>query len=41
MIEIKDGGLYAVRERVNVEGAATSSNTAPGAPAPAKTAANQ
>lgn len=43
MIEIKDGGLYAVRERVNVEGAAlpaTSSNTAPGAyPAPAK--ANQ
>ena len=35
MIEIKDGGLYAVRERVNVEGAAlpqTSSNTAPGAP---------
>ena len=36
MIEIKDGGLYAVRERVNVEGAATSSN-APGAyPAPAK-----
>ncbi len=40
MIEIKDGGLYAVRERVNVEGAAlpaTSSNAAPGAyPAPAK-----
>lgn len=38
MIEIKDGGLYAVRERVNVEGAAaTSQNTAPGAyPAPAK-----
>ena len=41
MIEIKDGGLYAVRERVNVEGAAlpaTSSNTAPGAypAAPAK-----
>jgi branched-chain amino acid transport system substrate-binding protein len=39
MIEIKDGGLYAVRERVNVEGAAlpaTSSN-APGAyPATAK-----
>jgi len=39
MIEIKDGGLYAVRERVNVEGAAlpaTSSN-APGAyPASAK-----
>lgn len=42
MIEIKDGGLYAVRERVNVEGAAlpaTSSNSAPGAyPAPAKAA---
>src|SRR5215207_5140684 len=40
MIEIKDGGTYAVRERVNVEGAAlpaTSSNTAPGAP-PVKTA---
>ena len=38
MIEIKDGGLYAVRERVNVEGAAaTSQNAAPGAyPAPAK-----
>ena len=37
MIEIKDGGQYAVKERVNVEGAAlqqTSSNTAPGAPAP-------
>jgi branched-chain amino acid transport system substrate-binding protein len=36
MIEIKDGGTYAVKERVNVEGAAlpqTSSNTAPGAPA--------
>jgi branched-chain amino acid transport system substrate-binding protein len=35
MIEIKDGGTYAVKERVNVEGAAlpqTSSNTAPGAP---------
>ncbi len=41
MIEIKDGGLYAVRERVNVEGAAlpaTSSNIAPNAPpAPPKT----
>jgi branched-chain amino acid transport system substrate-binding protein len=40
MIEIKDGGTYAVRERVNVEGAAlpaTSLNTAPGAP-PVKTA---
>jgi len=33
MIEIKDGGTYAVKERVNVEGAAlSSSNTAPGAP---------
>ena len=35
MIEIKDGGLYAVKERVNVEGAAlpqTSSITAPAAP---------
>ena len=44
MIEIKDGGTYAVRERVNVEGAAAppvaSANTVPGAPAaaPAKTA---
>ena len=42
MIEIKDGGLYAVKERVNVEGAAlpqTSANTAPGAPpAPPKAA---
>jgi ABC-type branched-subunit amino acid transport system substrate-binding protein len=28
MIEIKDGGTYAVKERVNVEGAATAS-TAP------------
>ena len=40
MIEIKDGGLYAVRERVNVEGAAlpaTSSN-APDQTAPVKTA---
>jgi branched-chain amino acid transport system substrate-binding protein len=40
MIEIKDGGTYTVRERVNVEGAAlpaTSLNTAPGAP-PVKTA---
>ena len=40
MIEIKDGGTYAVKERVNVEGAAlpaTSANTAPVAPtAPAK-----
>src|SRR5215211_3937839 len=35
MIEIKDGGTYAVKERVNVEGAAlpqTSANTAPGVP---------
>ena len=33
MIEIKDGGTYAVKERVNVEGAAlSSSNPAPGAP---------
>lgn len=32
MIEIKDGGTYAVKERVNVEGAATTSvNTAPDA----------
>src|SRR5215207_994714 len=42
MIEIKDGGAYAVRERVEVEGAAapTTANTAPAsAPAaPAKTA---
>ena len=40
MIEIKDGGTYAVKERVNVEGAALA-NTAPAtAPAavPAKTA---
>jgi branched-chain amino acid transport system substrate-binding protein len=36
MIEIKDGGTYAVRERVNVEGAAApaSASAAPGAPAP-------
>jgi branched-chain amino acid transport system substrate-binding protein len=35
MIEIKAGGTYAVKERVNVEGAAlpaTTQNTAPGAP---------
>src|SRR5436190_6265181 len=41
MIEIKDGGTYAVKERVTVEGAAlpTAANTAPNAPpAPAKTA---
>jgi branched-chain amino acid transport system substrate-binding protein len=39
MIEIKDGGTYAVKERVNVEGAAppvASTSPAPGAP-PAKT----
>ena len=40
MIEIKPGGTYAVRERVNVEGAAAppvaSTSAAPGAP-PAKT----
>jgi branched-chain amino acid transport system substrate-binding protein len=37
MIEIKPGGTYAVRERVNVEGAAApvASNAAPGAPATA------
>ena len=33
MIEIKDGGTYAVRERVNVEGAALAS-TAPATTAP-------
>ena len=41
MIEIKDGGTYAVKERVNVEGAAmpTAVNAgAPAPPAPAKTA---
>jgi len=43
MIEIKDGGVYAVKEHVNVEGAAPTSaaNSAPAAPAapvPAKTA---
>jgi branched-chain amino acid transport system substrate-binding protein len=37
MIEIKDGGTYAVKERVTVEGA-TAATTAPGvAPEPAKT----
>jgi branched-chain amino acid transport system substrate-binding protein len=36
MIEIKDGGTYAVRERVNVEGAPTAANNP--APVPAKTA---
>ncbi|HEY0366471.1 MAG TPA: ABC transporter substrate-binding protein, partial [Pyrinomonadaceae bacterium] len=43
MIEIKDGGTYAVKERVNVEGAAlpaTTSNAAPGAPPAAPKAAN-
>ena len=38
MIEIKDGGTYAVKERVNVEGAAAppvaSTSAAPGAPPP-------
>jgi len=42
MIEIKDGGTYAVKELIKVEGAAlpqTSSNIAPGAPpAPVKAA---
>jgi branched-chain amino acid transport system substrate-binding protein len=40
MIEIKDGGTYAVKERVSVEGVPTASNTAPApaAPVPAKTA---
>jgi branched-chain amino acid transport system substrate-binding protein len=37
MIEIKDGGAYAVRERVNVEGAALAS-TAPATTAPATAA---
>jgi len=37
MIEIKDGGTYAVRERVNVEGAALAS-TAPATTAPATAA---
>jgi branched-chain amino acid transport system substrate-binding protein len=45
MIEIKDGGTYAVKERVTVEGAAlpTAANTTPAGapPVPAKTAANQ
>ena len=43
MIEIKDGGQYAVKERVNVEGAALpqTSNAAPGyPPAPPAKAAN-
>jgi ABC-type branched-subunit amino acid transport system substrate-binding protein len=40
MIEIKDGGQYAVKERVNVEGATAANTTpaAPAAPVPAKTA---
>src|ERR1051325_9269730 len=33
MIEIKDGGQYAVKERVNVEGT-TAANTTPAGPAP-------
>jgi hypothetical protein len=48
MIEIKDGGTYAVKERVNVEGAAlpNAASAAPAgpvapAPVPAKTATNQ
>ena len=44
MIEIKDGGTYAVKERVTVEGAAlpTAANTAPAsAPAEPAKAANQ
>ncbi|HVF22796.1 MAG TPA: ABC transporter substrate-binding protein [Pyrinomonadaceae bacterium] len=44
MIEIKDGGTYAVKERVTVEGAAlpTAANTAPaGVPAAPAKAANQ
>ena len=41
-IEIKDGGTYAVKERVNVEGAPASASAAPGAPAEAPVkAANQ
>ena len=41
MIEIKDGGTYAVKERVNVEGAAApiaSTDAAPAAPAAPKAA---
>jgi len=41
MIEIKDGGIYAVRERVQVEGAAMPVLTAapaPPAPSPASSA---
>ena len=38
MIEIKDGGTYAVRERVTVEGATTAAAPAGAAPATAKTA---
>jgi branched-chain amino acid transport system substrate-binding protein len=44
MIEIKDGGTYAVKERVTVDGAAlpTAANAAPaGAPAAPAKAANQ
>lgn len=40
MIEIKDGGTYAVKERVQVEGTTASNTTAPAdtaAPVPAKT----
>ena len=35
MIEIKDGGAYAVRERVEVEGAAMPGATTGASPAPA------
>ena len=38
MIEIKDGGTYAVKERVNVEGAAAPPVASNSAPAPAKAA---
>src|SRR4030095_12200825 len=40
MIEIKDGGTYAVKERVQVEGTTAANTTAPAdtaAPVPAKT----
>ena len=38
MIEIKDGGTYAVKERVNVEGAAAPPVASNSAPAPVKAA---
>jgi branched-chain amino acid transport system substrate-binding protein len=40
MIEIKDGGTYAVRERVNVEGAAIASTASAPAPPASTTAAS-